>query len=127
MVYLIKNNTLLRKHLGTVSRWICMDMYGYEWICGYVMDKCHGYMDTWISCFSSGVYLSKKQYTYPKQVIHEISITYPWDIHEISIWISIYPRIHEISRWISIGNVDMWINFGYLPHVWICKDMWICG
>ena len=47
-------------HLGTVSRWICMDMYGYEWICGYVMDKCHGYMDTWISCFSSGVYLSKK-------------------------------------------------------------------
>jgi hypothetical protein len=91
------------------------------------MDKSwiHGYMDIF---FSPGVYLSIKQgYLSKKKISKEISMRYPRDIHEISKKISIYPCIHDLSRWISIGNMDMWISFGYLPHIWICKDMWICG
>jgi hypothetical protein len=87
-------------------------------------------MDTWIHgylFFSWGLLIHKTGVLIQKKISKEISMRYPRDIHEISKKISIYPCIHDLSRWISIGNMDMWISFGYLPHIWICKDMWICG
>ena len=59
-------------HVGYV--WICMDMNGYvdmSWI---------SVMDTWIHGYPvslPGSTYPKKQYTYPNQVIHEISMRYP--------------------------------------------------